>query len=67
MQGKAGTVGDRHDRPPEGKRQEIEKWVRHDLKKAGEIAVAAKVKSDIDAELARFNTSLSEVSAKAHS
>jgi hypothetical protein len=49
------------------KREEIEKRVHHDLKTAGEIALAAKVKSDIDAEIARFNTSLSELSAKAQS
>ena len=49
------------------KREEIEKRVRHDLKTAGEIALAAKVKSDIDAELVRFNASLSEFSAKTQS
>ena len=33
------------------KHQEIEKKVQHDLKTAGEVAVAAKVKTDIDSEM----------------
>jgi len=32
------------------KNQEIDKKLHHDLKAAGEVAVAAKVKADIDAE-----------------
>ena len=46
------------------KHQEIEKKVHHDLKTAGGVTIAAKVKSDIDAELARFKTSLDQVAAK---
>ena len=49
------------------KHQEIEKKVHHDLKTAGEVTVAAKVKSDIDAEIARFKTSLDQVAAKVKS
>lgn len=40
------------------KHQEIEKKVHHDLKTADEVAGAAKVKSDIDAEIAKFKTSI---------
>ena len=47
------------------KHQEIEKKVHQDLKTAGAVAVAAKVKSDIDAEIARFKTSLDQVAAQA--
>ena len=46
------------------KHQEIEKKVHHDLKTAGEVAVAAKMKTDIDSEVAKFKTSLDQVSAK---
>ncbi len=46
------------------KHQEIEKKVRQDLKTTGEVAVAAKVKSDIDAEMTKFKTSVDQVSAK---
>jgi hypothetical protein len=46
------------------KHQEIEKKVHHDLKTAGAVAVAAKVKSDIDAEFAKFKTSLDQVAAQ---
>lgn len=49
------------------KREEIAKRVHHDLKVGAEVAVAAKLKSDIDSELAKFNTSLSEASAKSES
>ena len=49
------------------KHQEIDKKVHHDLKTTGEVAVAAKVKSDIDAEIAKFKTSLDQLSAKAKS
>ena len=43
------------------KHQEIEKKVHHDLKTTGEVAIAAKVKSDIDAEIAKFKSSLDEL------
>ena len=46
------------------KHQEIEKKVHHDLKTAGEVAVAAKVKADIDSEVAKFKSSLDQLSAK---
>ena len=46
------------------KHQEIEKKVHHDLKTAGEVAVAAKVKTDIDSEVAKFKASLDQLSAK---
>ena len=46
------------------KHQEIEKKVHHDLKTAGEVAVAAKVKTDIDSEVTRFKSSLDQLSAK---
>jgi|SRR5271169_1650905 len=46
------------------KNQEIEKKVHQDLKTAGEVGVAAKIKSDIDAEMTKFKTSVDQVSAK---
>ena len=46
------------------KNQEIEKKLHHDLKTAGEVAMAAKVKADIDAEMTKFKTSLDQISAK---
>ena len=46
------------------KHQEIEKKVHHDLKTTGEVALAAKAKSDIDAELAKLKTTLDELSSK---
>jgi putative IMPACT (imprinted ancient) family translation regulator len=46
------------------KHQEVEKKVHHDLKTAGEVAVAAKVKTDIDSEMTRFKSSLDQLSAK---
>ena len=46
------------------KHQEIEKKVHHDLKTAGEVAVAAKVKTDIDSEVAKFKALLDQLSAK---
>jgi len=49
------------------KHQEIEKKVHHDLKTAGEVAVAAKVKADIDAEVAKFKTSVDQLAAKVKS
>jgi len=49
------------------KHQEIEKKVHQDLKTTGEVAVAAKVKSDIDAEIAKFKASVDQLAAKAKS
>ena len=46
------------------KNQEIDKKLHHDLKAAGEVAVAAKVKADIDAEVAKFKTSVDQLAAK---
>ena len=46
------------------KHQEIEKKVHHDLKTAGEVAIAAKAKADIDAEMAKFKTSVDQLAAK---
>jgi hypothetical protein len=46
------------------KHQEIEKKVHQDLKTAGEVAVAAKVKTDIDSEMTKFKSSLDQLSAK---
>ena len=46
------------------KNQEIDKKLHHDLKTAGEVAVAAKVKADIDAEVAKFKTSVDQLAAK---
>jgi len=49
------------------KKQEIEnKWQRH-LKTAGKAALALKVKTDIEAELAKLKGSLEEVSAQVES
>jgi hypothetical protein len=46
------------------KKQEIEQgWHRH-LKTAGEAALALKIKSEIEADLAKFKSSLEEVAAK---
>ena len=49
------------------KHQEIDKKVHQDLKVTGGVAVAAKVKSDIDAEIARFKASLDQLAAKVKS
>jgi hypothetical protein len=49
------------------KHQEIDKKVHQDLKVTGEVAVAAKVKSDIDAEIAKFKASLDQLAAKVKS
>ena len=46
------------------KHQEVEKKVHHDLKTAGEVAVAAKVKTDTDSEMTRFKSSLDQLFAK---
>ena len=49
------------------KHQEIEKKVNQDLKTAGEVTVAAKIKSDLDAEVSKFKSSLDQLSAKVKS
>jgi hypothetical protein len=49
------------------KHQEIEKKVHHDLKTAGEVAIAAKVKSDIDAEVTKFKAAVDQLSEKVKS
>ena len=49
------------------KHQEIDKKVHHDLKVTGEVAIAAKAKSDIDAEIAKFKASLDQLAARAKS
>ena len=46
------------------KQEEIDKKVHEDLKEDGKVAVAAKVKSDIDAELSKFKASLDQLAAK---
>jgi len=49
------------------KRQAIEKkWQKH-LKTVGEAALALKVKSDVEAELAKLKGTLEEVSAQVQS
>src|SRR5271156_4145900 len=49
------------------KHQEIDKKVHQDLKTTGDVAVAAKVKSDIDADVAKFKASLDQLAAKVKS
>jgi hypothetical protein len=49
------------------KHQEIETKVHHDLNTAGAVAIGAKVKSDLDTEIAKFKTSVAQLSAKAKS
>ena len=49
------------------KHQEIDKKVHQDLKTTGDVAVAAKVKSDVDAEITKFKASLDQLAAKAKS
>jgi|SRR6516162_2191045 hypothetical protein len=46
------------------KNQEIEKKVHHDLKTAVDVGVAAKIKTDIDAEVAKFKASVDQLSTK---
>ena len=46
------------------KHQEIDKKVHQDLKVTGEVTLAAKIKSDIDAEMAKFKASLDQLNAK---
>ena len=47
--------------------KEIENKVRNDLKTTGEVAVAAKVKSDVDTKIANFKASVAQLSANAKS
>ena len=49
------------------KHEEIDNKVHHDLKAAGAVAVSAKVKSEIDGEIAKFKTSLNQLTAKVKS
>ncbi len=49
------------------KNQEIDKKVHHDLKATGEVTLAAKIKSDIDAEMTKFKASLDKLNAKVKS
>jgi putative IMPACT (imprinted ancient) family translation regulator len=49
------------------KNQEIDKKVHQDLKVTGEVTLAAKIKSDIDAEMAKFKASVDQLAAKAKS
>jgi hypothetical protein len=49
------------------KHQEIDKKVHQDLNVGAEVTLAAKVKSDIDAEMAKFKASLDQLAAKAKS
>ena len=49
------------------KHQEIDKKVHQDLKTTGEVAAAARVKSDIDAEIVKFKASLDQLAAKTKS
>jgi hypothetical protein len=46
------------------KHQEIDNKVHHDLKATGAVVLAAKIKSDIDAEVTKFKTSVDQLSAK---
>ena len=46
------------------KNQEIDKKVHQDLKVTGAVTLAAKIKSDIDAEMAKFKASLDQLNAK---
>jgi hypothetical protein len=49
------------------KHQEIDKKVHQDLKVGAEVTLAAKVKSDIDAEVTKFKASVDQFAAKAKS
>ena len=49
------------------KHQEIDKKVHQDLKVGTEVTLAAKVKSDIDAEVTKFKASVDQFAAKAKS
>jgi hypothetical protein len=47
--------------------REIEQKLHQNLKTTGEVAVAAKVKTDMDAEIAKFKASLDQLAAKVKS
>ena len=47
--------------------QEIDNKVHHDLKAAGAVAVAEKIKSDIDGEIAKLKTTLNQLTVKVKS
>jgi porphobilinogen deaminase len=49
------------------KHKEIEKKVHHDLKAACEVAIAAKARSDIDAEVTKFKAAVDQLSKKVKS
>src|SRR5260370_23452172 len=49
------------------KNQEIDKKVHQDLKVTGEVTLVAKIKSDIDAEMAKFKASLDQLNTKVKS
>ena len=49
------------------KHQEIDKKVHQDLKVGAEVTLAAKIKSDIDAEMTKFKASVDQFAAKAKS
>jgi small-conductance mechanosensitive channel len=49
------------------KNQEIDKKVHQDLKVTGEVTLAAKIKADIDAEMAKFKASLDQLNTKVKS
>ena len=49
------------------KNQEIDKKVHQDLKVTGEVTLVAKIKSDIDAEMAKFKASLDQLNIKVKS
>jgi hypothetical protein len=46
------------------KNQEIDKKVHQDLKVTTEVTLTAKIKSEIDAEMAKFKASLDQLNAK---
>jgi hypothetical protein len=46
------------------KNLEIDKKVHQDLKVTAEVTLAAKIKSDIDSEMAKFKASLDQLNAK---
>ena len=49
------------------KNQEIDKKVHQDLKVTGEVTLAAKIKSDIDAEMPKLKAAVDQLSAKVKS
>jgi SMC interacting uncharacterized protein involved in chromosome segregation len=46
------------------KNQEIDKKVHQDLKVTTEVTLTAKIKSEIDAEMAKFKASFNQLNAK---